>query len=543
MRKTTGSRAFRKIFSSPITKRIVLGLFVAAALLHILTKLWFGPAYVEMRVEQSILKSLSGPVRVGEIEFNYDGVMFIRDVSYYDSASREVMKASGIRLVLGNWPSLDAPAKRIEVERLDVRLRLEGAKPIIPLRQEKISQSRPSYLEYFVIKNATVIAEVNESQMAFDGFFAEVTKVEGIYQLNISRKKNDGRFQLEGTVNPENQQTDINLMFAQVFNREQMKVLLSKLSNQTAWGCAGKVSGNLSIRGNLSDAETLWPQGTVTFKDWTIFVNYNVIGREFGAELLVDKRHLNLERVAGVPFDGRLKGSFFADVNQSGPVVYEGNVLVKEVNLAELTETAETEKRFTRGTGLLNIRFTADTSGVKSIKAEGAAFFHDADLWRFPLIGELFKSIGIWEYRLAGMSDAEIVFRLSGPEMTIERGHLSNRFSAIEAEPGGKINLQNQQIDLYVVAAPLKTIDRIAAGIPIVKWFASFKNKLIRLRLKGQWSEPATRLIKKQPLKDIKEGTIDFIASVVDGGGQFTEKLLSGFGLTFDSANGKSNNR
>jgi hypothetical protein len=120
---------------------------------------------------------------------------------------------------------------------------------------------------------------------------------------------------------------------------------------------------------------------------------------------------------------------------------------------------------------------------------------------------------------------------------------LSNRFSAIEAEPGGRINLRNEQIDLYVVAAPLKTIDRIAAGIPVVKWFASFKNKLIRLRLKGQWSEPATKLIKKQPLKDIKEGTIDFISSVVDSGGQFTEKLLTGFGLVFETGNGKPGNK
>ena len=536
-------KIFRGFFLSPITKWVVFCLLAAAAVLHILTKLWFGPAYVAMKVERSILKSWAGPVRVGEIQFNYDGVMYIRDISYYDLAGREVMKAGGIRLVLGNWPSLDAPARRIEVERLDVRLRLEGAKPSFPVRQEQNSQSQPSYLEYFLIRNTAVVAEANESRTTFDGIFTEVIKVVGVYQVNIRRDKTDGRFQLKGTVNPESQQADMNLNFAQLFNREQMRVLLSPVINQATWGCAGEVSGNLNFRGNLSDAETLWPRGTVTFKDWTLFVNYNVIGREFGGELEVDKRRLDLKRVAGAPFEGRLKGSFFAEVNQSGPVVYGGNVLVKEVNLAELTETAETEKRFTRGTGLLNIRFTGDTGGIKSIKAEGAAFFHDADLWRFPLIGELFKSVGIWDYRLLGMSDAEIAFGLSGAEMTIERGHLSNRFSAIEAEPGGTINLQSRQIDLYVVAAPLKNLDKFVGKVPIVKWFASFKDKLVRLRLKGQWSEPAIKLIKKQPLKDIKEGTIDFIASVVDGGGQFTEKLLSGLGLTFDETNGKSDNR
>jgi hypothetical protein len=333
------------------------------------------------------------------------------------------------------------------------------------------------------------------------------------------------------------------LSFDQTFNREQMKTLLSATGAPASWGCAGRVSGNLIIGGNLSDPESLWPEGKVSFNDWIFFVKDNVIGRKFAGELLVDKRHLNFEQVTGAPFEGRFKGSLYADVNQSGPAAYGGNILVKEVNLAELTKTVETEKRFTRGKGLLNIRFTGDTNGVASITTEGTVFFHDADLWKFPLIGELFKSIGIWDYRLLGMSDAEIVFRTSGPEMTIDRGHLSNRFSAIEAEPGGRINLRNEQIDLYVVAAPLKTIDRIAAGIPVVKWFASFKNKLIRLRLKGQWSEPATKLIKKQPLKDIKEGTIDFISSVVDSGGQFTEKLLTGFGLVFETGNGKPGNK
>ncbi len=209
------------------------------------------------------------------------------------------------------------------------------------------------------------------------------------------------------------------------------------------------------------------------------------------------------------------------------------------LRLAQLTQAAETGKRFTTGTVQFNFQFDANMADPNSLKAHGTLFCHDADVWRFPLIGELFKSIGIWEYRLAGMSDAEAVFRMSGPRMTIERGHLSNRFSAIEAEPGGEINIKSGEVDMFVVAAPLKDIDRIMNKVPVVKWFESFKDKLIRLRLKGNWSQPAGKLIRKQPIKDIKEGTMDFMTSAVNGGGKFTEKLIKGFGLIFDMDNGE----
>jgi hypothetical protein len=539
----TRSDDFCKIFSATILRRVGLCLVLAAAATHVLVKLWFGPAYVERSVEQSLLEFWAGPVRVGEIEFGYDGVMFIRDVSFYSSSGSEVMKASRVRMVLGNWPSLDAPAKRIEVERLDVRLQMEGAKPIFPLRQEQNSQTGRSSLEYFLIKNAAVVVEANESEMFFDHVFVEVAKVEGFNKINISREAADGRFRIEGDVNSENQLADIKMSFDQLFSRGQMKVLLSALGAPAALSCEGKTIGELKVRGNLSDANNLWPEGVVSFKDWTVFANDSIVGRKLGGELVVRRRHLDLERVKGSLYEGRWKGSFYADIQQSKPAAYGGYVLATDVNLAMLTESAGTEKRFTRGTGHLNLQFAGNSSGLESTKAYGDVFLHDADLWRVPLIGELFKSIGIWEYRLVGMSDAEAVFRLSVSKMTVERGHLSNRFSAIEAEPGGKVDLKSGQVDIYVVAAPLKGLDWLLGKIPVVNWFASFKDKLVRLRLKGNWSEPAGKLIHKQPLKDIKEGTVEFVASVVEGGGYFTEKLIKGFGLVVNTGNGRPNEK
>ena len=535
----TSSRVFRKRFSTAVLKWAGVCLLVAAVVAHVSVKFWLGPAYVEKQTKKSLSRSWSGPARVGEIEFGYDGVMFIREVIFYDQAGREVMKAGGVRMVLGNWPSLDAPAKRIEVERLEVSLRIEGGKPVFPARTGQEPNTGQSSLEYMSVKQATITVEKGESQFVVDRVFAEVTNVGGAEEFNIKRDADDGRFHINSVVNPKSREIKTTLTLEQMAGREQTRFLLKMLGAPAAWSCEGRVRADLRMQGNLSDAESLWPQGRVSFEDWTILLNDSVICRQLGGELAVEKRHLGLERVKGVICDGRLKGSFYVDVNQSGPVAYGGNVLAADINMVQLTQAAETEKRFTKGKGLFNVEFAADTSGPNSLRAYGSVFLDEADVWRFPLIGELFKSIGIWEYRLGGMSDAEAEFRLSGSRMTIERGHLSNRFSAIEAEPGGEVDINSGQVDMFVVAAPLKDIDRIMAKVPVVNWFASFKNKLIRLRLKGHWSQPAGKLIHKQPLKDIKEGTIEFMTSAVNGGGHFTEKLIKGFGLIFDVGNDK----
>jgi hypothetical protein len=500
---------------------------------HAVVKFWLGPAYVAVQVEKALSEFWSGPVRVEDIEFNYDGVMFIREVGFQEKNGAEIIKAGDVKLVLGNWPSLTAPAKRIEVERLDVQIRLDGGKPVMPLRVEQNSQSGEPRPDYMSVKHITVSVEEGESELVFDRLYAEISKVEGIYQINAGRNEdgNSYKARLDGVLDLDRGDVEMNLSFTEKAVREQMRVLLSVAGVPAAWGCEGKVSANLRVMGNLNDVESLWPKGTAEFENWTIIANQHIFAENVNGVLVIRNRRLDLERFNGSLCKGNFNSSFYLDVRQHGPVTYGGDVLVTGTDMTELTDILGTTKKFTKGTGLLNLKFAGDANGVDSVRGNGAIFLNDADLWRFPVIGELFKSIGIWEYQVGGISDAEAVFGLSGLEMTVERGHLSNQFSAIEAERGGKINLQNGQIDMYVVAIPLKKVENIINRIPLVNWLAHFKDKLIRLRLKGHWSEPAGKLIGKQPIKDLTEATIGFFVDIFKSGGQLTEKTIKGFGF------------
>jgi len=125
--------------------------------------------------------------------------------------------------------------------------------------------------------------------------------------------------------------------------------------------------------------------------------------------------------------------------------------------------------------------------------------------------------------------------RLSGPVVTIQSGHISNRFAAIEFEPGGTVNVQTQKVDGYVVVAPLGQITRAVESLPIINIFANLKDKLARLHVKGRWSDTLAGLIKKEPIEDIRDGTVGFIQDVVRSGGQMSQAVLNKLGALFQN--------
>jgi hypothetical protein len=90
---------------------------------------------------------------------------------------------------------------------------------------------------------------------------------------------------------------------------------------------------------------------------------------------------------------------------------------------------------------------------------------------------------------------------------------------------------------MHVVVIPLGTIEDIVRKLPFAELFGRLKDKLIRLKVKGKWSDPANKLVIKEPLTDVKEATVGFIRDVVDSGGQITEIMRKPFKEMFDNKN------
>jgi hypothetical protein len=129
------------------------------------------------------------------------------------------------------------------------------------------------------------------------------------------------------------------------------------------------------------------------------------------------------------------------------------------------------------------------------------------------------------------MADAGCTFTTAGPVVTVETAHIANLFTAIRADPGGTINLKNKQIDMYVVALPIKQVDAVLGRIPFINIFVNLKDKLVRFRIRGLWSDKPATLITKEPIKDIEKATIGFFQDLIQTGGWLTQPIRKGLGV------------
>jgi hypothetical protein len=65
--------------------------------------------------------------------------------------------------------------------------------------------------------------------------------------------------------------------------------------------------------------------------------------------------------------------------------------------------------------------------------------------------------------------------------------------------------------------------------IPLVKLIVRVQERLVRVRIHGDWNAAPASLISKEPLKDIGEGTVDFLRGVVSSGGRLGKTLYKEF--------------
>ena len=88
------------------------------------------------------------------------------------------------------------------------------------------------------------------------------------------------------------------------------------------------------------------------------------------------------------------------------------------------------------------------------------------------------------------------------------------------------MDVRRQTVDMYINAIHLKVFGDFVRRLPVVKLFVGLGDKLTRLHVKGQWSDPASELIRKEPVKDVKDGVVDFFLDAARSGGQLTDSIL-----------------
>lgn len=512
----------------------IIGAFILVVLiLLVFGAVWLLPDVMRYELEQELSRQTKGPVSVEHIQMSYKGQIDIRGVKLYDKAKHLWLSIEKTMVTLTNWPSLHPGVEAVRIDGLDLRLSMKDGRLLLPaVHQPGASndQEREFDIDRVSINRAVVtIVDANGVGASYKDVTLSVSKrMDGDYKFVLDQLtgKDSEALLAGGVVNIQNKNFNLSLQIRHRFSSTEATIVFTAL-NKPGISAEGRLVANLSVTGNLNKPIGFQPKGNIDFSDCVLFFQKRMLADNLDIATRVDGQTLDVNDFKAIMCNGKVNGNFYAQIEDNKIKEYRGQVRTMDVNYPELMSVLSTgTKKAVRGSISSNYDFSGQQNDPNALHGEGVVFLKNMDISVLPVIPTIFKFIGLSSIEPLKVSDAEAKFKNVGPLVTIESGHVSNLFAAIEFEPGGTVNLRTEQIDGYVVAAPLNKITGVIENLPIIEIFANLKDKLIRLRVKGNWSDPPAKLISKTPIKDIKDSTIGFIQDTAKTGGQFGKGML-----------------
>ncbi|KPJ68506.1 MAG: hypothetical protein AMJ43_00075 [Coxiella sp. DG_40] len=452
------------------------------------------------------------------------------------------------KLTIINWLSLNPVLSEIEVDQLKLLVFCDEKFLLPPEFQTKIlgstSGSGPG-LQRLTIKNVSIVGiDKGGTEFALSDLSLQAIREQKYYNISLYKHSPTGLcpFSINGVLDPRTSQAELKIETKCKINKNDSTFLLQPLRIHPDFQAEGNLDGNLIVSGSLKELQNLQAKGSVTFSQATIFRKELVIVDNLNTHVNLNDQSCEIDKFDGRFCGGRLAANLQAEREEKS-FKFIGAVYIEGLDLVELTNKFDTSRNFTKGNGSGQYQFIYNAENQKQLEGSGTIFINDADLQVLPVIPHLFAAIGLKEYDPLRASDAIASFSMTGPNAVIHNAQITNRWAAIKAETGAKINLQTGYIDGYVIAVPFRQIEGLFNRVPVVNLFVHLKDKLTRLRVRGHWSEPPAKLITKEPIKDIKEGTVNFIKDAVSTGGQITEKTYTTFRKSFELLSKKKNNQ
>jgi len=471
----------------------------------------------------------------------------IDDLAVQDANGLEWFSAKTSKLTFESWPGLRPVLTEIETEGLALQSRLVDGKLRLPveLSSNKSVGSKSDYFNFkkLVVRNASFgLADRRGSKIDCDYLSLQPAGQEGFYDILLTCKgpEERGIISLKGVINPVSSEVGLSLEMDHTAKKQETAVVFTALGMPQA-SAEGKLAADLRIAGHLNEPSELQLNGSAKFDEFVLFVKDKVLANNLFTIAEVKDHLLSFDKFNAVVCNGPVEGSIYIESKQNRLIRLSGQFLARKMNFVELTSIlGEGGKKATKGSVTLKYNFTTAGSDLKSLSGYGSIFLDDADITVLPIIPYIFSDIGLAKLDPLRMADVECIFSMTGPVVKIQGAHIANPYAAIVAEPGGTIDLQTKQVEMYVKAVPLEKIESIIRQLPILDIFFNLKDKLTRLYIKGNWSDPPTKLMTKRPIEDIKDGTVGFLQDVVKNGGQISQAMLEGFEVIFKApANGK----
>jgi len=111
----------------------------------------------------------------------------------------------------------------------------------------------------------------------------------------------------------------------------------------------------------------------------------------------------------------------------------------------------------------------------------------------------------------------DAAFEIQGTRVVFDKLNARYDIGSLSVEAGGWIDLRSaatKQVDLHVVAVANSDIKNILSKIPIAKWGVLAADKLTRVHVSGRWDDPPEKLTRKEPFRDLADGTLEVLRGI-----------------------------
>lgn len=515
-RNSNGRRTLRRILAG------LVALIGGIVLLVIATKWWIAPLVIENRISAQIGRLCNGDVRVQNAQLSFDGQIAIDDVAVEDSQGRTRLRVNDLRLNIDGIARLNPHVSAVTIGRLDLDLHRD--------QEPLIKESRPPSegdvsLQSLDIKKITITMHSEDATVTWlGGAHLTATRTEQVYEVALQQDSGPtgGSVRIAGTVDPDSTELQLKARIERAFDANQISVLLSWADLPPDFRGHGRLDADLQLGGSYANLANLKTSGYMNLVEAAVSYRGAPVLSGLGFRCDVNDSHLRGQLESRM-LEGTLNGTLILEHTGLTMGPCRLGLQADRVDLSQLASNVPEWDSVTKGiaSGYYDGRFErptpADVNGV------GAIHIKDMDVHLVPIISQVLEVMNV---KILGTSDAMVRFDNRGPALTLSDGSVANAVNAIKIEPGGRVNLKDRHVDLYAIWMPLKHVEGLLAKVPLANLLTDIKDKLIRVHVEGQWDQPASKLVSKEPVEDVSEAVGGFFKDVASTGGRIPKTMF-----------------
>ncbi len=472
--KTKPEGCPKKIMGSKLKSRLKIALIAITALplLAILAWLvfWFAvvPQIVTSRIEQAIEPHWDGTVEIGEIEVSSAGLALVHDLRLLDSAGRVHLTIPKATLWLDRGPGLDATLTRVNLDKPELRLHRVDGRFVSPLRWTETENSDSINLQSVNIADVIIsLYEPGRPPERLGACSAALVRKQDSHELALSFEPKIGT----------------------------------------------KLGALLTIQRTGANEIEIRPAQTTTALHKPFHAIITWAGSPMQSASIVWQAALA---------DGNCQGELALKFSPDKPIEYHGRIALEHVDLRQLSQMIPMGAAGESGILSGRLEFEGQGASTQSFHGRGRLVVAGLPSRTNSLTRGLLEIVNKVKGGDGLTSDLDAIFSFRGPVATIREGLLVDAIHAIKIEPGGTIDLQTRQIDLYVDSVHLQGLSDMLVGMPLMNLATIPFDKFTRLHVTGTWDD---QKISKEPVADTSEAAREVLAEISRSGGSLTSSI------------------